>query len=195
MRVPDEAGVLGEELELGLRVEAVEDVLPVAGGGRRGMDEDIGLAALREGEGAQVIAVLRGEHFRGPERGGFRVRIEPRDLRTAARGGIVVAQEHQLAALPDDVQAFVRAAAVPDRVPEAQDPVRAALVHGLQDRLQRLQIRVYVGKKRRLHPGGRTSWASRSRMPFTKAPEVSMPYFLAISIASSSATRTGTSAW
>jgi len=30
-------------------------------------------------------------------------------------------------------------------------------------------------------------------MPFTNAPEVSMPYFFAISIASSSVTRTGTS--
>jgi hypothetical protein len=63
----------------------------------------------------------------------------------------------QGAALPDQIQALVRAAAVPHHVPEAEHPVHATLPRDAENRLQRFEVRVYVGEEGGLHPVGRTS--------------------------------------
>src|SRR6185436_3326238 len=176
--------------------EPVEQVFPVPRTGGRRVHEVEGGLARYEREALEVFPVVARQGLHRPLGRDARVDVEPRRFRAAARGGVMVAEEHGAAALPHAIEALVRTRTVADDIAEADDAIRTAPVELGQHRVECFEIAVDVREDRRGHPTeGRASWAIRSRIPFTKDPEVSIPYFFAISLASSRATRAGVSKW
>src|SRR5439155_10760921 len=91
------------------------------------------------------------------------------------------------------VDALVGRGAVAHEVAQADDAGRAMRGDVGEHRLERLKVAVDVGHDGVQHhtSEGRNARAARSRTPLTNRPDSSPPYRLAISIASSSTTRTG----
>ena len=154
------------------------------------MDAEKAVTIEREGQALEEFAVLADQDAARPLGGDARVNVEPGDLRPAACRGVVIAEKDGLATGSNQIQTLVRARAVADDVAEADDPVGCVGVDDREDRLERLEIAVNVGQENGGHPAeGRSSWAIRSRIPFTKEPDfgvTSVNYHLASLLAGGS---------
>jgi len=75
-------------------------------------------------EPVEVRARVLIEHRLGPAGRGRRVGVEQRDVDAAQAGEIMVSDEADVRALPDDRAAFIRLRAVADEVAQAPDGVR-----------------------------------------------------------------------
>src|SRR6185503_11625974 len=181
--------------ELRLGVEPVEEVLPVAGRRRRRVDAEGRALDRGERQLLQEFAILPRQGLGRPLGGDARIDIEPRRLGAPAGRRVVIPEQDDVAPLANQIEAFVGTRAVSDDVAQTDDALGPPRVDFAEDRLERLQVSVDVRDEDRGHPReGRASWAIRSRIPFTNDPDVSIPYFFAISIVSSRATRVGVSA-